>query len=113
MRVVPRVGWRGDYPTGPGRIRSQAAAHDDFFGLPLWLQTPCCGDVLWAYNAAHLEALEGYVSATLRTRRQDPDRGWANRSWTSRLPVWMKRARNRAAVAAGLKRLRLRRPPPP
>ena len=24
-----------------------------FFGLPLWLQISCCGQVLWAYNEAH------------------------------------------------------------
>ena len=34
---------------------SICAAVDWFFHLPLWLQTPCVGHVLWAYNRQHLE----------------------------------------------------------
>src|SRR5215469_10792911 len=39
---------------------------DDYFGLPLWLQTPCCSRTLWAYNKEHLDFLENYVKAGLR-----------------------------------------------
>jgi hypothetical protein len=75
---------------------------------PLWLRTPCCGEVLFAVSERHLELLEGYLLATHRERRQDPDAGWCNQSVTSRLPRWMKAAGNRAEVAQGLARLRQR-----
>lgn len=66
---------------------------DWYFHLPLWLQAPCVGRVLWAFNAAHLSFLEGYVRAT--DRRRIP---YVNRSAASRLPEWIKSAKNRAAV---------------
>jgi len=69
------------------------AAVDDYFGLPLWLQIPCCGEVLWAVNEAHLTYLESYVGARLRSR--EPNR---NRSIPSRLPSWIKQAKHRAAI---------------
>jgi len=50
--------------------------NDPFFGLPLWLQTPCCGHILWAYNDRHLATLESYVGTGLRERtNSDPKRG--------------------------------------
>jgi hypothetical protein len=81
--------------------------HDDFFHRPLWLQTPCCGEVLWAYNERHLEFLEGYVGAQLRERLRG-EHGWSNASMASRLPGWIKSAKKRAEVMKGLARLRLR-----
>ena len=83
-------------------------ARDDFFELPLWLQIPCCGEVLWAYNARHLEFLETYVQASLRERVRSPDRGWSNQSLASRLPAWIKSAKNREEVLQGIARLRER-----
>ena len=82
--------------------------HDDYFRLPLWLATPCCGELLWAFNARHLAALEAYALADLRERRCDPVQGWSNQSVASRLPKWIKAARNRAEVGRGLARLRAR-----
>ncbi|MEW9532434.1 hypothetical protein AB0B72_28180, partial [Microbispora sp. NPDC049125] len=49
-------------------ITRYRSAQDPFFGLHLWLQTPCCGNVLWAYNIRHLDLLEGYIGADLRER---------------------------------------------
>lgn len=79
-------------------------ARDWYFGLPLWLQTPCCGHTLWAYNADHRAYLEAYVRATLRTAppHAQPSR---NRTLASRLPLWMKRKENREDVLRGLARL--------
>jgi hypothetical protein len=71
-----------------------------FHGLDLWLQTPCEGRVLWAYDAAHLDFLERYVAAGLR--EQEP----GNASLASRLPAWIKSRKNRGTVTRGLKRLR-------
>lgn len=80
--------------------------HDDYFRLPLWLATPCCGELLWAFNAHHLAALEAHARARLRERRRDPAHGWSNRSVASHMPKWIKAGKNRAEVAKGLARLR-------
>lgn len=89
----------------PGLAR---IGHDDYFRLPLWLATPCCGELLWAFNARHLAALEAHALATLRERRRDAAQGWSNRSFASRLPRWIKAAKNRAEAGRGLARLRAR-----
>jgi hypothetical protein len=75
------------------------------FGLDLLLQTPCCGETLWVYNEAHLDHLREFVGATQRKRRRNSDTGWANGSLESRLPGWIKAARNREAVLAALESL--------
>ncbi len=83
---------------------------DDYFGLPLWLQVPCCGDVLWAYNERHLALIEDYVRAGLRERRRNSEHGWANQALLSRLPRWVKAARSRADVLGCTAKLRKRLP---
>ncbi|MBB3724707.1 hypothetical protein [Nonomuraea dietziae] len=72
-------------------------------GLQLWLQVPCKGRVLWACDAEHLDFLERYVRASVRERV--PNR---NASLASRLPAWVKSAKNREAVLAGCAALRRR-----
>ena len=79
---------------------------DWYFHLPLWLSTPCCGEVLWAHNWRHLRAIEEYVAATLREKVRDPEHGWTNRSMLNRLPRWMKAAKNRDEVLKAIRRLR-------
>jgi hypothetical protein len=74
---------------------------DPYFQLPLWLQAECCGEVLWAYNAEHLDLLESYVGAKLRERGLD--RRWS--SMLERLPTWIKSAKNRDEVLRGIERL--------
>ena len=78
-------------------------SRDRVFGLPLWLQTPCAGEVLWAWNEWHLDWLERYVAADLRERTPNQ-----NRSLASRLPRWIKSAKNRDEVLKGICRLRER-----
>ncbi|MEV6393280.1 hypothetical protein AB0M39_00565 [Streptomyces sp. NPDC051907] len=75
--------------------------HDPFFGRPLWLQTPCCGEVLWAYNERHLDALGAYIAAGLRERT-----GCLTMCMLDRLPAWMKAAGHRAEVLRAVDRLR-------
>jgi hypothetical protein len=67
--------------------------YDPYFGLRLWLQAPCRGETLWAYNPQHLEFIEQSVGT--RVRQRVPYR---NKSLASRLPRWVKSARNREAV---------------
>lgn len=87
--------WHGNVPVG--------SPLDSSTGLPLWLQTPCAGQVLWAWNAWHLDFLERYVSADLRERTPN-----VNKSLASRLPRWIKSAKNRDDVLKGIGRLRER-----
>ena len=75
--------------------------HDWYFLQPLWLQINCCGKRLWAYNEKHLEFIENYVSATLRERSPN-----ANRSLASRLPKWIKSAKNRGDILKAIAKLR-------
>ncbi len=79
---------------------------DWYFHLPLWLVASCCGETLWAYNEAHLLFLEQYVGAQLRGRRKDEELGWSNQSLTSRLPAWMKAAKNRTQIMACIAKLK-------
>lgn len=88
------------------RPRRPIAVVDSFFGLPLWLQAPCCGEVLWAYNTEHLAFLEAFVGARLRERRRSSKYGWSNRALVSRLPAWLKSRKDRADVLACIDRLR-------
>jgi hypothetical protein len=107
--VCARCGYTKDHD---GRSAVIGADTDWYFGLPLWLQTPCCGETLWAYNTEHLDFLEQYVAATLRERtRRDgtplrEPRTARNGSIASRLPAWIKSAKNREAVLKGIGKLR-------
>jgi hypothetical protein len=86
LRWIP--GWQANKPVDP------------YFGYPLWLQIACCGETLWAYNEAHLQVLKTYIGATLRE-------GGVRYKWSmmTRLPQWMKSAKNRDAVMKALHRL--------
>ncbi|MEU2227199.1 hypothetical protein [Streptomyces sp. NPDC018347] len=95
------AGWQAA-ERGSGLVLARLGGTEDpFFRRPLWLQTRCAGHVLWAYNEEHIEALAGYVGATLRE-------GTAGHTQAMfpRLPRWMKESGHRTAVLAGLERLR-------
>ena len=81
---------------------------DPWLRLPLWLATVVGDEVLWAFNAGHLDLLESYVSAGLRERPLERDH--AMTTMAERLPPWVKSAKNRDAVLAGIARLRERVP---
>jgi hypothetical protein len=75
------------------------APFDPWFRQPLWLQTACVGETLWAYNADHLRFLTDLVAADLRTRSiVVADGGPRNRLLESRLPKWMLSRKNRDEV---------------
>ncbi len=75
---------------------------DPHFGLPLRLVESTRAGLLWAYNAEHLQALHEYAGATLREGRGH------HRSMFSRLPQWMKLARNRVLLQRAVERLQRR-----
>ncbi|HEY1011114.1 MAG TPA: hypothetical protein VGE07_00320 [Herpetosiphonaceae bacterium] len=103
--ICPACGLARERPGGPV---SFGAPRDCYFGLPLWLQAPCAGETLWAYNERHLALMEAAIGAMLRERRRAPVLGWRNRSAANRLPGWMKAASNRARVLKTIARLRAR-----
>jgi hypothetical protein len=78
----------------------------DGFGLSLWLQVPCSGEVLWAYNIAHVAFLERYVGARVRSQRSAPRTFLGNGTLESRLPRWILLAKHRPRVLRGLQSLR-------
>jgi len=79
---------------------------DGYFGFNLWLQTNCAGNSLWAFNSKHLKFLESYVGAALRERKKDEEWGWRNSSIASRLPKWLKSAKNREQVLKAINELK-------
>ncbi|OUC94377.1 hypothetical protein [Streptosporangium minutum] len=94
--------WTADVK-GVGLVGAvMGGTEDPFFRRPLWLQTRCLGRVLWAYNEEHVDELAAYVGARLRERGSYRP----TMAMFARLPVWMKRAGNRAGVLAGLATLR-------
>ena len=90
--------YRNDWRDGSISI---GASFDWYFRLPLWLETECVGETLWAYNRKHLEFIENYVGAKLRERTPN-----TNKSLASRLPQWIKRAKNRDAVLKAVGKLK-------
>ncbi|WP_424533920.1 hypothetical protein ACOZ38_26795 [Sphaerisporangium viridialbum] len=92
----------------PGKtIIRHTDARDPYFGLPLWLQTRCGGNLLWAYGHRHLDLLEDYVTARHRERGARP----GSMSMVERLPTWLKSARNRSEVLKAIRRIRRGAPP--
>jgi hypothetical protein len=74
---------------------------DWYFRLPLWLEISCCGELIWAYNLKHLEMLEKYVAAKLRERTKK-----GRSSFLSKLPKWIKSARNRDEILRAIGKLK-------
>jgi hypothetical protein len=79
----------------------QRQASTSYVYVPLWLQTPCLGHVLWAYNQEHLDFIERSVNSISRGRQRqsvalDDDR----------LPRWMREPNEPDEVLRGVARLR-------
>jgi uncharacterized membrane-anchored protein YjiN (DUF445 family) len=87
------------------RRQRRGGPYDWYFRLPLWLQTPCCGEILWAFNEEHLNFLEQYVTEKQR-RKFHVEGQIRNGTMASRLPNWMKSAKNRDQVLKGIERLK-------
>jgi hypothetical protein len=88
-----------------GKSIGIGSAHDSYFGLPLWLQIAVDDRILWFYNLRHLQFVEAFVRATLRERRTDIH-GCRNASVISRLPNWLKAAKNRQRILKAIDRLK-------
>jgi len=88
-------------------INARGVPVDPYFRLPLWLATGAGQHQLWAYNLRHLEHIEAFVRATLRSHSPTAS-GCSNCSLISRLPRWVKLASNRQRVLRLIDRLRAR-----
>jgi hypothetical protein len=89
------------------RRRPRAALSQPTLGLPLRLRGEGRHGMLYAYNEAHLDHIETYVRATLRREAVVPG-GYRNKTVLSRLPRWVKAARNRDEVLKLIGRMRAR-----
>ncbi|MEM6988455.1 MAG: hypothetical protein AAF499_18215 [Pseudomonadota bacterium] len=87
----------------------QSPARDDYFNAVLWLRESLGRNELWAYNPRHLDLIEQFVAAKHRQRTRDNVLGWANRRFTSRLPAWIKAAKNRQDILKTIERIRVKR----
>ncbi|KZE14719.1 hypothetical protein C1N83_20865 [Priestia aryabhattai] len=75
---------------------------DWYFQLPLYLQIECSGNTLWGLNLEHLNYIENYIEAELRESHP------YYLSVESRLPKWMKLAKNRSEVLRAIKKLKVK-----
>jgi hypothetical protein len=80
-------------------------AADPWFHLPLWLRIPCAAGVIWAFNERHLDYLHEYVSSENRTRPFRAPSEPRNALLESRLPRWMKLAKNRREIVDAIRKL--------
>jgi len=94
LSCLYRAAWKGNQIAVGGNI-------DWYFRLPLWLEISCCGERLWAYNQKHLELLENYVAAKLRERTAK-----GRSSFLSKLPKWIKSAKNRDEILRAIGKLK-------
>ena len=97
--------WASDKALFEKGVISIGDSVDWCFHLPLWIKAPCCGHELWAYNYHHLSWLKKYVGAELRERKENKSYGWLNRSLGSRLPSWIKDAKNRSSILDAIRKL--------
>ena len=122
LNIEP-AGTSDDRPDGTYRLQCESCTHhadvvpspgvfanvnnrlvDPFFRAPLFLQLDTRLGTVFAYNEQHLDWLERFVSADLRERTHLEGR--ANISMASRLPRWMKLAKNRDDVLRAIEKLR-------
>ncbi|RYG27867.1 hypothetical protein EON81_29460, partial [bacterium] len=83
---------------------------DPLFGLPLWFRQPIGREVVWAYNARHLEDLEFFLRGEWKAHRHNlklPGYN-PNWSWRTRYPKWMLEKANRPALLRAVGRMRRR-----
>ncbi len=94
---------REELSSSKRKVLSQKEGTDPFFYYPLWFVTNFAGNILWAYNEAHLDFLLAHVGATHRERTIQT---MINRSVASRLPRWMTSRKNRGQVLKAMLQLK-------
>lgn len=102
--------------TACGKVREQAhtamgALANPTMGLPLRMRAQTRHGDLLAWNEAHLDYIETWLSGTLREETRPSGGGVRNRSIVSRLPAWAKAARNRDELLKAIAKARLKARP--
>ena len=77
--------------------------NDDYFGLPLWINSNFRNYTFWAFNYTHLEYLKNYISADLRERNNR-----THGTMLEKLPNWMKSSKNREKLIKLINELELK-----
>lgn len=80
----------------------EVAAHV-YFSAELWLVHTFKDDVVWAYNYAHLDYLESYISAKLREHKER-----SHFTLLEKLPKFYHDAKNRSALLKLIGKMRRR-----
>ena len=83
------------------KLMANKIGADPYYHFPLYLTTPVRQGLICAFNPQHLQILKNYIQADLRERKY-PN---YNKSYFSRLPDWIKSARNRKEIVKALLRL--------
>lgn len=84
-----------------GKFAELKQAPHFYFDVDLWFSHSVKGDKFWAYNLAHLQYLEDYISAKLREHR---DR--THFTLLEKLPKFYHDAKNREALLKIIKKLK-------
>jgi len=97
----PPVGHSSAQDQPSDTLSARVTAPASYQYLALWLQTPCLGHVLWAYNREHLDFIERQVRKAGKTSGDTP----GQRS-DMRLSDWMADPLNGHEVQRAIARLR-------
>lgn len=92
---------RDQSQTPPGQVMTP------FMGLSPRLRAATRQGELIAWNEEHLDYLERYIAGRLRSEAPDEATGVRNASVISRLPAWVKSAKNREDLLKAIVRVRL------
>lgn len=102
----PHCDFQEEWKTKAYRVKVKSKldnglAKDMWYGLTLWFQKEFDGSIFWAYNLDHIDYLERYIGADLRERNV---KGSYNSTLVSRLPQFVKAAKNREKLLKILKK---------
>lgn len=79
------------------------SGEDPCFGYPLWYRRETSKGRLWASHHSQLEEMRAYVAASNRDRSHMDT--WRNQGYLTRLPGWVRSAKNREMVVKALDRM--------
>lgn len=102
----PYCSFQEEWKPNISRVRKEPNFDDGlirehWYNLPLWFQKEISGNVFWAYNLDHVNYLQRYINARLRERNSIIN---YNSSLVSRLPQFVKAAKNREKLLKILKK---------
>lgn len=102
----PHCNFQEEWKTKTYRVKEESKldnglVREMWYDLPLWFQKEFDGNIFWAYNLDHIDYLERYIKADLRERN---NKGSYNGTMISRLPQFVKAAKNREKLFKILKK---------